>query len=142
MSMHNMRRLVPQTAILVVIVALTAFIAGVGVTESTMPLQVAYAGSMGSMMDGGVRPAIAKALGAELRGRAAGSTGLANLIVAGSIRPDAFISVTPEPMRIVLKARKTQGALPIARTEMVIAYSPKSQFAVALAKAGTSGAQP
>jgi len=29
------------------------------------PLQVAYAGSMGSMMDGGVKPAIAKSLGAD-----------------------------------------------------------------------------
>jgi molybdate/tungstate transport system substrate-binding protein len=97
---------------------------------------------MGSLMDGGVRPAIAKALGAELQGRAAGSTGLANLIVAGSIRPDVFISVTPEPMRIVLKAGKAQSALPIARTEMVIAYSPHSQYAAALAKAGASGAKP
>jgi len=84
-----------------VVGAFAALIAGSGVTESTTPLQVAYAGSMGSMMDGGVRPAIAKALGAELQGRAAGSTGLANLIVAGSIRPDVFISVTPEPMRNV-----------------------------------------
>src|SRR5271170_4606707 len=88
--------------------------------KSTTTLQVAYAGSMGSMMDGGVRPAIAKALGAELQGRASGSSGLANLIVAGSIRPDVFIAVTPDPMRIVLKAGKAQNAPAIARTEMVI----------------------
>jgi ABC-type molybdate transport system substrate-binding protein len=106
------------------------------------PLQVAYAGSMGSMMDGGIRPAIAKALGAELQGRAQGSTGLANLIVAGSIRPDVFISVTPGPMRVVLKAGKAQSGTPIARTEMVIAYSPKSQYAASLAKSGDSGAKP
>jgi len=93
------------------------------------------------LMDGGVRPAIAKALGAQLQGRAAGSTGLANLIVAGSIRPDVFISVTPEPMRIVLKAAKAQSALPIARTEMVIAYSPTSQYAPLLAKADEPGAK-
>jgi len=125
-----------------VVGAFAALIAGSGVTESTTPLQVAYAGSMGSLMDGGIRPAIAKALGAELQGRAQGSTGLANLIVAGSIRPDVFISVTPEPMRIVLKAGKAQSALPIARTEKVIAYSPHSQYAAALAKAGASGAKP
>jgi molybdate/tungstate transport system substrate-binding protein len=145
MAMHYVRRLVPQTAITVMTVALGALVAGVGVTDtiqSTTPLQVAYAGSMGSMMDGGVRPAIAKALGAELQGRAQGSTGLANLIVAGSIRPDVFIAVTPEPMRIVLRAGNAQTALPIARTEMVIAYSPQSQYAAALAKAGTSGAKP
>jgi molybdate/tungstate transport system substrate-binding protein len=116
--------------------------AGAGAAESMTPLQVAYAGSMGSMMDGGVRPAIAKALGAELQGRAQGSTGLANLIVAGSIRPDVFISVTPPPMRTVLKAGKAESAVPIARTEMVIAYSPKSQYAAALSKSGDPGAKP
>lgn len=140
--MRCSRRARLQIGLMTVVGAFAALIAGSGVTESTTPLQVAYAGSMGSLMDGGVRPAIAKALGAELQGRAQGSTGLANLIVAGSIRPDVFISVTPEPMRIVLKAGKAQSALPIARTEMVIAYSPHSQYAAALAKAGASGAKP
>src|SRR6202048_1427365 len=83
---------------------LVGIIAGAAGHQSTTPLQVASAGSMSSMMDGVVRPAIAKALGAELQGRAQGFTGLANLIVAGSIRPDVFISVTPPPMRTVLKA--------------------------------------
>jgi molybdate/tungstate transport system substrate-binding protein len=67
--------------------------------DALTPLQVAYAGSMGSMMDGAVKPAVAKSIGVDLQGRAQGSTGLANLIVAGSIRPDVFISVTPGPMR-------------------------------------------
>ena len=107
-----------------------------------MPLEVAYAGSMGSLMDGGIRPAIEKALRAELRGRAQGSTGLANLIVAGSIRPDVFISVTPEPMRIVLRARKAERAVAIARTEMVIAYSPASRYADVLGKSAAPGGKP
>jgi molybdate/tungstate transport system substrate-binding protein len=140
--MRCSRRARLQIGLVTVVGAFAALIAGSGVTESTTPLQVAYAGSMGSLMDGGVRTAIAKALGAELQGRAQGSTGLANLIVAGSIRPDVFISVTPEPMRIVLKAGKAQSALPIARTEMVIAYSPHGQYAADLAKAGASGAKP
>jgi molybdate/tungstate transport system substrate-binding protein len=110
--------------------------------SALVPLQVAYAGSMGSLMDGGVKPAVAKAINADLQGRAQGSTGLANLIVAGSIRPDVFISVTPGPTRLVLKTGKAQKALPIARTEMVIAYSPKSQYASQLAKANDSGAKP
>jgi molybdate/tungstate transport system substrate-binding protein len=93
-------------------------------------------------MDGGIKPAIAKALNAELQGRAQGSTGLANLIVAGSIRPDMFISVTPGPVRSVLKAGKADKAIPIARTEMVIAYSPKSHYAPLLAKASEPGAEP
>ena len=110
--------------------------------DALTPLQVAYAGSMGSMMDGAVKPAVAKSLEADLQGRAQGSSGLANLIIAGSIKPDVFISVTPGPMRNVLKAGKGNNAIPIARTEMVIAYSPKSQFASALAKAGETGAKP
>jgi len=122
--------------------AVAMFIAGRGGGEALKPLQVPYAGSMGSIMDGGVRPAIAKALGAELQGRASGSTGLTNLILARSIRPDVFISVTPGPMRSVLKVGKAQTAIPIARTEMVIAYSPKSHYAAALAKAGGTGAAP
>ena len=138
--MEYSRRQLLQVGILTVAGVFAVLIAGAGATESMTPLQVAYAGSMGSMMDGGVRPAIAKALGAELQGRAQGSTGLANLIVAGSIRPDVFISITPGPMRVVLKAAKAQSGIPIASTEMVIAYSPKSQYAAALAKAGEPGA--
>jgi molybdate/tungstate transport system substrate-binding protein len=136
------RRRLLQLAILTLTLsgAFAGLVAGAG--ESMTPLQVAYAGSMGSMMDGGIRPAIAKALRAELQGRAQGSTGLANLIVAGSIRPDVFISVTPGPMLTVLKAGKAERATPIARTEMVIAYSPKSQYAAALSKSGDPGATP
>jgi molybdate/tungstate transport system substrate-binding protein len=114
----------------------------VAAETGALPLQVAYAGSMASVMDGGIKPAIGKALNADLRGRAQGSTGLANLIVAGSIRPDVFISVTSGPMRIVLKAGKAQRALPIARTEMVIAYCPRGQYAPLLAKADDPGAKP
>lgn len=140
--MKNCRRRLLQAGILTMAGAFAVLMAGAGVAKSMTPLQVAYAGSMGSMMDGGVRPAIAKALGAEMQGRAQGSAGLANMIIAGSIRPDVFISVTPGPMRIVLKAGKAASAAPIARTEMVIAYSPKSQLAAALAKADKPGAKP
>ena len=62
-------------------------------------------------------------------GRAQGSNALAQLIIGGSIRPDVFISVTPGPMQSVLKAGKATVAEPIAHTEMVIAYSPRSRFA-------------
>src|SRR5271155_5147736 len=117
-------------------------LAGRAAAQSLIPLQVAYAGSMASMMDRGVRPAIAQALGAELQGRAQGSTGLANLIVAGSIRPDVFIAVTPGPMRIVLNAAKADRAIAIAGTEMVIAYSPRSAFASQFAAANQPGAKP
>ncbi len=112
---------------------LLAMALAAGAARAETPLEVAYAGSMGALMNRGIRPAIAKRLDAELRGRAQGSTGLANLIVAGSIRPDIFIAVTPGPMRTVLKAGKAERAIPIARTEMVLAYSPRSRFAAQFA---------
>jgi molybdate/tungstate transport system substrate-binding protein len=135
-SRKGLARLVALAAILAFASACPARSA-----QALTPLQVAYAGSMGSMMDGAVRPAIAKDLNADLQGRAQGSTGLAKMIAAGSIRPDVFISVTPGPMRTVIAAGKTARPIPIARTEMVIAYSPKSQFAAEFAKSGDAGAK-
>ncbi|HEV2962089.1 MAG TPA: extracellular solute-binding protein [Candidatus Angelobacter sp.] len=98
-------------------------------------LEVAYAGSMGSMMEGPLKASVAQNLKLDMRGRAQGSNALAQLIVGGSIRPDVFIPVTPGPMLIVLQAGKSETAMPVARTEIVIAYSPKSRFAPPLAEA-------
>src|SRR5215510_5029893 len=95
-------------------------------------LDVAYAGSMGSMMEGPIKSALARSLKLDFHGRAQGSSALAQLIVGGSIRPDVFIPVTPGPMLTILNAGKAETAQPIAHTEMVIAYSPKSRFAVRL----------
>src|ERR1700704_3417880 len=92
-------------------------------------LDVAYAGSMGSMMEGPIKASAAHSLKVDFHGRAQGSSALAQLIVGGSIRPDVFIPVTPGPALTILKAGKTDSAQPIAHTEMVIAYSPKSRFA-------------
>jgi molybdate/tungstate transport system substrate-binding protein len=92
-------------------------------------LDVAYAGSMGSVMEGPLKASVAQGLKLDMHGRAQGSSALAQLIVAGSIRPDVFIPITPGPMLTVLKAGKAEIAKPIAHTEMVIAYSPKSRFA-------------
>jgi molybdate/tungstate transport system substrate-binding protein len=104
-------------------------------------LDVAYAGSMGSLMEGPLKTSAAQALKVELHGRAQGSSALAQLIVGGSIRPDVFISVTPGPMLTVLRAGKAEIAQPIAHTEMVIAYSPKSKFAARLQAAAEGKAR-
>jgi len=110
--------------------------------ETETILEVAYAGSMGSLMEGPIRDAVAKKFTIELRGRAQGSSALARLIEGGNIQPDVFISVTPSPMQLVLKAGKAQIAAPIARTEMVIAYSPDSQFASRFAETERPGSIP
>jgi molybdate/tungstate transport system substrate-binding protein len=92
-------------------------------------LDVSYAGSMGSMMEGPIKTSAAQKLKLELRGRAQGSSALAQLIAGGNIRTDVFIPVTPGPALTVLRAGKADSAQPVAHTEMVIAYSPKSRFA-------------
>jgi molybdate/tungstate transport system substrate-binding protein len=92
-------------------------------------LDVAYAGSMGSLMEGPIKSTVAQKLTLEMHGRAQGSSALAQLIVGGSIRPDVFIPITPGPMLTVLRAGKAETAQPIAHTEMVVAYNPKSRFA-------------
>jgi molybdate/tungstate transport system substrate-binding protein len=97
-------------------------------------VEVAYAGSMTSVMEGPLKQAAAAALGVEVRGRAQGASGLAALIAGGSIRPDVFVSVTPGPIATVQQAGKVERAFPIARTEMVIAYNPRSRFAEKLKK--------
>jgi len=92
-------------------------------------IDVAYAGSMGSLMDGPIKKAVSQRLNLEMHGRAEGSNALAQLILGGSIRPDVFIPITPGPVLTVLRAGKAENAQPIAHTEMVIAYNPKSRFA-------------
>ncbi|MHB1951089.1 MAG: extracellular solute-binding protein [Acidiferrobacteraceae bacterium] len=103
------------------------------------PLQVAYAGSMGALMDEGVRPAVARDLGIALRGRGQGAFALARLIAAGSIRPDVFISITPAPMSLLLSSGHVRRAIPVARTEMVIAYSGHGRFSREFASVSSAG---
>ena len=101
---------------------------GAARAQALTPLDVAYAGSMGSMMEGPIKAGVAQTLQIEIHGRAQGSDALAKLIVAGSIAADVFVPVTPGPMMTVLKAGKASVGIPVARTEMVIAYSPRSKY--------------
>src|SRR5436305_13568074 len=92
---------------------------------------------MGSLMEGPIKSTVAQRLNFDMHGRAQGSTALAQLIVGGNIRPDVFIPITPGPMLTVLRAGKAETAQPIAHTERVIAYNPKSRFAPKLEAAVT-----
>jgi molybdate/tungstate transport system substrate-binding protein len=103
--------------------------------EEATPLDVAYAGSMGSLMEGPIKAGAAQTLGIALHGRAQGSDALARLIAGASIAPDVFIAVTPSAMLTVIQSGKATKAVPIARTEMVVAYSPKSKYAQQFADA-------
>ena len=92
-------------------------------------LRVAYAGSMGAVMDRGLGPAFAKAHGVTYQGIGQGSYGLARLIAARQMQADVFVVITPGPVRVVQQAGLLGTAQPVASTQMVIAYSPKSRHA-------------
>src|SRR5258708_7239259 len=44
------------------------------------------------------------------------------------LQADVFVPITPGPIDILKKAGMIGSAVPVASTQMVIAYSPKSKF--------------
>lgn len=92
-------------------------------------VRVAYAGSMGVVMDRDLGPAFAKAHGAQYQGIGQGSYALARLIAGKQLVADAFIGITPGPMLVLKQAGLVTQAVPVASTRMVVVYSPKSRFA-------------
>lgn len=134
------REIIAGSISLILASALTGFAARASAGDLPV-LDVAYAASMGSMMEGPVKSAVADNLHMDIQGRAQASNALANLIAGESIRPDVFLPVTPSPMSTVLRAGKAKIAEPVAHTEMVIAYSPKSRFAARFDAASRGDAQ-
>ena len=104
-------------------------------SASPKNLRIAYAGSMGAVMDRALGPQFARSAGIAYQGIGAGAYGLAHLLASGRLQADLFVSITPGPIRILQSAGLVSHAVPIARTQMVIAYSPKSRFARLLAAA-------
>ncbi len=105
---------------------LCAFVAQ---AADTPVVRVAYAGSMGVVMDRDLGPAFAKAHGAQYQGIGQGSYALARLIAGKQLVADAFVAITPGPMQVLKKAGLITQAVPVASTRMVVVYSPKSRFA-------------
>lgn len=92
-------------------------------------VRVAYAGSMGAVMDGALGPAFAKRHGDCYQGVGQGSYALARLLAGKQMRADVFIGITPGPSKVLQKAGLIKRAVPIASTRMVVIYSPESRFA-------------
>lgn len=133
--MHRTHRLV-WAALLVFAITVAVAPAAWSATRLT----VAYAGSMGAVMDKGLGPAFDANHATTFQGIGQGSYGLARLIAAGQVRADVFIAITPGPVKVVQQAGLMGAAVPVASTQMVIAYSPASRFAgdfAAAAKGGT-----
>jgi molybdate/tungstate transport system substrate-binding protein len=91
-------------------------------------IRVAYAGSMGVVMDRFIGPAFAKANGVEFQGIGQGSFALARQLEGRLLQADIFLPITPGPIEILSKAGFIGPAIPVASTQMVVAYSPKSRF--------------
>jgi molybdate/tungstate transport system substrate-binding protein len=104
-----------------------------GIANAATPLRVAYAGSMGAVMDQKIGPAFARTHDVEYQGVGQASYALAHLIASKQLAADVFVPVTPGPMRLLLDNGMVKAAAPIASTQMVLVYSPKSQFAGKLA---------
>lgn len=124
------------------IVMLAATLLGLGSSmarAANATLTVAYAGSMSVVMDRALGPAFAKEHHAAYRGIGRGAWGLARLIASGQLRTNVYVSVTPGPMRLLINKGLVKRAEPIASTQMVIAYSPRSRFAAQFRAAARGG---
>jgi molybdate/tungstate transport system substrate-binding protein len=124
---------------LVLFTAAAAFSAVAGAFAQT--INVAYAGSMGVVMDRALGPAFAQANNADYRGIGQGSYGLANLLASGQMRSDVFVSVSPGPMKVLIGKGLVKSATPIAGTAVVVAYNPKGRFAADFT-AAAAGSKP
>ncbi|MGH8153810.1 MAG: extracellular solute-binding protein [Rhodanobacteraceae bacterium] len=92
-------------------------------------LRVAYAGSMGTVMDGALGPAFAATHDVRYQGIGQGSYALARLLAAHQQQADVFIAITPGPVDVLKRTGLVTTAIPIASTRMVVIYSPGSRFA-------------
>jgi molybdate/tungstate transport system substrate-binding protein len=95
---------------------------------------VLYAGSLVALVENDLGPAFAKASGIAVEGRAGGSVALAHMILDGLQAPDVFVSADPGVNQLLRHPGAGPSArwfLTLARTTMVVAYSPNSRFATA-----------
>ena len=91
-------------------------------------LDVGCAGSMRAMLEGPLKLAAAQHLQLSLSIHAGGSDAIARSILEGSVPADVYLPITATPMRTLMRVGRAKIAYPVAGTEMVILYSPKSRF--------------
>ncbi|MDI3259428.1 MAG: extracellular solute-binding protein [Sinobacteraceae bacterium] len=104
--------------------------AAAAVAAADVPvLRVAYAGSMGAVMDQGLGPSFDKSHGTRFEGIGQGAYGLARLLASKQMRADVFVSITSGPVDILRQAGLLDRVVPVASTRMVIVYSDRSRFA-------------
>ncbi|WP_446745119.1 substrate-binding domain-containing protein [Silvibacterium acidisoli] len=109
--------------------------------QQAAALDVASAGSFRAMLEGPLKAAAAQSLRLDLRAHSQGADAVAKSLLDGTLAADVFIPITASPMLAVMRGGAAVVAEPIARTELVIVYSPKSRFAPQLAAAAESSAK-
>jgi molybdate/tungstate transport system substrate-binding protein len=103
--------------------------------QESQVLEVASAGSIHTMLEGPLKQAAQKKLSLDLNSHSGGADMIARSILNNSVPADVYIPITASPMRMLMNAGRAKVAYPIASTEMVIVYSPKSRFAGDFAEA-------
>jgi molybdate/tungstate transport system substrate-binding protein len=105
--------------------------AGASPARAAGVFTVAFAGSMGVVMDQGIGPAFQAKTGIQYQGIGQAALGLAHLLAGKSLVADVFVPVSPGPMKVVEEAGLVApgAAVPVASTQIVLAWSPKSKFA-------------
>jgi molybdate/tungstate transport system substrate-binding protein len=96
------------------------------------PVSVLYAGTLVGILERRVSPAFGKATGYTFQGEGKGSIALANLIKAKVRQPDVFVSADVSVNKTLqgpANGDYVRWWAPLALTELVIAWSPKSRFA-------------
>src|SRR5215475_16149434 len=79
-------------------------------------VRVAYAGSMGVVMDRFIGPAFAKANKVEFQGIGQGAYGLARQLEGRLLQADVFLPITPGPIDVLRQAGVIGPAVPVAST--------------------------
>ncbi|RUL78162.1 extracellular solute-binding protein [Dyella choica] len=114
---------------------LCGLVCATALAQTSPVIRIAYAGSMGVVMDNAAGPAFAKSHHAAYQGIGQGSYALARLLAAHQLQADVFVTITPGPMQVLKQAGLITAAVPVASTQMVVIYSPHSRFAADFAAA-------
>jgi molybdate/tungstate transport system substrate-binding protein len=94
------------------------------------PVYVMYAASLLKTLEQSLGPAFQADTGYSYQGEARGSVQIANMILDGLRRPDVFVSAGTIPIMKLMNATDplTDWLVKFGAAEMVIAYSPNSQY--------------
>lgn len=102
-------------------------------------VDVAYAGSLVTPMEGTIGPGFMHACACTYHGEGKGSVALFRLIAGGLRNPDVFISADPSLLTNLLRPKSGPPLISwyatFATTHLVLGYSPKSRFAALFARA-------